>query len=221
MLSQQIRFAAFGSILAAVFFGTLEARATSMVKLSDEDLSHIADAIVVADVKTVASEERFVPSGTRLAKQLSTKTTVTVVDAWKGSHAAGDTIVLREIGGIVEKQMSVAEGTAGFLKGERVLLFLEYRTSSNEYRLVGWAQGKYTLLANANGGWDVAKIRIPIESWGAPFISAEHENRAVRGSDLLTMATKVKRIVAADVAANVNWRDMPEYRMFSGKGGQR
>lgn len=220
MFSPGFRFAAFSSVVAAMFFGALEARATSMVQFNDEDLSHIADAIVIADVQRVDPEVRFAPSGNRLAKQITTKTTVTVVDSWKGGFAAGDTVTLRELGGIVEKEMVAVPGTAGFLKGERVLLFLHYKTGANEYGLVGWTQGKFTLLPNANGGWDVAKLRLDVPSWGAAFVAADHENRAVRGSDLVTLATRVKRVVASDAAANVNWRDMPQYRGLSGKGVQ-
>lgn len=221
VFSHKFRFAAFGSLVAAMFLGAVDARATSMVPFNHEDLSHIADAIVVADVLKVDTEARFVPSANRLAKQITTLTTVKVVDSWKGAHAAGEALTLREIGGVVEKEMVAVPGTAGFLKGERVLLFLHYRTTSNEYGLVGWTQGKFTLLANANGGWDVAKIRLDVPEWGTSFVPAEHENRAIRDTDLATMAAKVKRIVKADAAAQVNWRDMPQYRGISGKGIQQ
>lgn len=221
MLSIGSRFITAGSVLAAVFLGSFDARATSMVPFTDEDLSHIADAIVVADVTTVTPEVRFAPSGERLAKQITTKTTVTVVDSWKGGFAAGEIVTLREIGGVVEKEMVAVPGTAGFFKGERVLLFLHYRANTNEYGLVGWTQGKFTLLKNANGGWDVSKIHVDVPRWGTAFVAADHENRAVRGSDLASMATKVKRVVAADAQANVNWRDMPQYRGISGKGIQK
>jgi hypothetical protein len=207
------------SVMAALLFGALDARATTMVDFTDEDLSHIADAIVIATVEKAEPEVRFAPSGDRLAKQITTKTTLKVVDSWKGGHASGDLLTLREIGGLVEKDLVAVPGTAGFLQGERVLLFLHYRPNTNEYGLVGWTQGKYTLLSNAQGGWDVAKIRVDAQDWGKKFVAAEYENRAIRGGDLLTMAAKVKRVVAADAAANVNWRDMPKYKGLSGKGG--
>lgn len=219
MLKRITALAVRGSVMAAFLFGSLEARATSMVQFTEEDLSHIADAIVVATVEKVEPSVRYAPSGNRLAKQITTKTTVKVVDSWKGGHAAGERITLREIGGLVEKDLVAVPGTAGFLTGERVLLFLHYRPSTNEYGLVGWVQGKFTLLANNRGGWDLAKIRIAPEHWGQAFVPAEHENRAIRGGDLVSMATKVKRVVAADAAANVNWREMPKYKGLSGKGG--
>lgn len=219
MFSRCSAFVIRSSVMAAFLFGALDARATTMVDFSDEDLSHIADAIVIAIVEKAEPEVRFVPSGDRMAKQITTKTTVKVVDSWKGGHAAGELIAVREIGGLVGKDLLTVPGTAGFLAGERVLLFLQYRPNVNEYVPVGWTQGKYTLLSNTRGGWDVAKIRIEVEKWGEKFVPSEHENRAIRGGDLATMATKVKRVIAADAASNVNWRELPQFRGLSGNGG--
>lgn len=210
---------AASSVVAALLFAPVAARATTMVQFNEEDLTHIADAIVIAEVQKAEPELRYSPSGARLAKQITTKTTLTVVDSWKGPHAAGDTVEVRQIGGVVGKEMAAVPGTAGFHAGERVLVFLSYRPETNEYGLVGWTQGKYTLLKNRNGGWDVAKITVAVEKWGTPFVAAEHENRAVRGSDLAAFSGRIKRVVEADAKANVNWREMPQYRGLSFKKG--
>ena len=210
---------AASSVVAALFFAPAAARATTMVQFTEEDLTHIADAIVIADVQKAEPELRYSPSGARLAKQISTKTTLTVVDAWKGPHSAGDSVEVRQIGGVVGKEMAAIPGTAGFQAGERVLVFLNYRPETNEYGVVGWTQGKYTLLKNQNGGWDVAKIAVSVEKWGTPFVAAEHQNRAIRGTDLASMAGRVKRVVEADAKANVNWREMPQYKGLAFKKG--
>lgn len=210
---------AASSIVAALLFVPVASRATTMVQFNEEDLTHIADAIVIADVQSAVPELRYSPSGARLAKQITTKTTLKVVDAWKGPHAAGDLVEVRQIGGIVGKEMAAVPGAAGFMAGERVLVFLSYRPQTNEYGIVGWTQGKYTLLKNQNGGWDVAKITVAVEKWGTPFVAAEYENRAVRGSDLPTFSGRIKRVVEADAKANVNWREMPQYKGLAFKKG--
>ena len=207
----RIRTAAAGIFAAALVVVAADAGATSMVKFDMEDLSHIADVIVVGEVERVDSELQLL-AGPRLAKQITTRTTVKVIDAWKGPHGHGASLVVREIGGRVEKEMMVVDGTAGFLEGERVLLFLQYDASRNEYWMVGWTQGKFTLLRNGANGWNVAKLRIPVEEWGRAFDPAADTARTTRGADLADVAVQVKRVVEADAKAGVNWREMPEYR---------
>lgn len=221
MFSRGLSTIAAGSVLAAVLlFAPATTRATTMVPLNEEDLTHMSDVIVVADVQKVETGARMLPSGKRLAKQISTVTTLTVVESWKGPFAAGDSVSLRELGGISGKDVVSVSGTAGFLTGERVLVFLSYRAKSNEYQLVGWNQGKYTLLQNGAGAWDAVKIQVPLEKWGSAFDAKVYENRELRHADLSSLATRVKPIADADVKANANWRDMPQYKSLAmPKGG--
>lgn len=207
---------AASSIVAALFFAPAASHATSMVAFTEEDLTHIADAIVIADVVKVETESQLVPSANGFGTMISTRTTLKVVESWKGVHVAGDELPVRELGGVSDKKMTKVSATAGFLKGERVLCYLYYRASKNEYELVGWTQGKFTLLQNGRGGWDVSKIHVPVEEWGHTYVAAEHENRAIRGRDLAETAMSVKRVVAADVKAGVNWRQMPQYKGING-----
>jgi hypothetical protein len=143
---------------------------------------------------------------------MTTATAIEVLDAWKGPHQVGDRLTVREIGGRLDKDLVPVEGTAGFLVGERVLVFLSYKPSGNEYGLVGWVQGKFTLLPNGAGGWHVAKLHLPVTEWGQAFDAAKHTALPVRDFDLASFAARTKRVVAADTAAGIDWRDMPRYK---------
>ena len=210
-----MRFRSFlmAFIASALFSGS--AGATSMVAFTEEDLAHVADVIVVADVVQVVPEPTTSANARRM---ITTRTSLAVVDSWKGPYAAGDKLTVRELGGVVGKEMSLVEGTAGFLVGERVLVYLFYRPENNEYGIVGWTQGKFSLVKSADGAWQVGKLSIPVENWGARFDAAIHIPRTMKGSDLSARAVEVRRIVRADAESGADWRDNPKYEGFSGRG---
>ncbi len=74
-----------------------------------------------------------------------TDSTIRVVKTYKG-RVTQDTIVVRQLGGIIDGMEMSVVGTARLQAGENVVLFL--RTNGKKYFLVGMAQGKYAVKTN-------------------------------------------------------------------------
>lgn len=203
------------TLAAAALWYAPVASATSLVALDEEDLSHIADVIVVGEVKAVEVkvEAVFAP---RPGKRVTTENTVEVAEVWKGPVSAGDRLPVTEFGGWTPDVTMEVEGTPGFLVGERVLLFLMYRASTNDFVVLGMHQGKYTLLPNGAGGWRLARVRVPLPERGKVFDASRYLPAPARpGNDFATFAATVKGIVAGDAKAGVHWTQMPKYRELS------
>ena len=117
--------AAFGFALLGSAFAAGSAHATTLIPLDTDDLSHLADVIVVAEIQDV----RFEVTSHATGKSVRTFNEAKVLEVWKGDVAVGSTLDVVELGGRLGNQWAKVEGTAGYMKKERVLLFLEPRTN--------------------------------------------------------------------------------------------
>lgn len=188
------------------------ASATTMVELSEQDLAHMADVIAIATVDRVQPEVTLTRAGERVGRMVNTRTDLLVVDAWKGPYKAGDRLTVRAIGGIAEGQRVEVDGAPGFLTGERVLVYLQFKPATADFGVIGWSQGKFTLYPNGAGGWTVGRTRLTVDDWGKAFDAAKFPSRIERGADLASVSMRVKRVVEADAEANVNWRELPQMK---------
>lgn len=182
------------------------AEATSMVHLEPEDLAHLADAIVVADVVSVKSEFD--------GRMIRTFNRVVVHEVWKGDLEKGEQIEVVELGGIAGGRAAVVEGTPGYYTEERVLLFLEPRTRAGRgWRTIGMEQGKFTLLPNGAGGYGLVRVRVPLAERGQRFDPKKAPSvRNLANEDFATFAGGIKSVIESDRKAGVRGKDLPQYK---------
>ncbi len=117
------------------------ALATTLISMSIEELAQSADTIVIGTVK--GSQTRMSGDGARVI----TDTEIRVRETLKG--APGTVITAMQFGGEFGTIGQRVAGTARFLSGEEVLVFLEKR--GDRFRLVGMAQGKFNLEKSSDG----------------------------------------------------------------------
>jgi hypothetical protein len=138
------------ALLATVFIITPhgEARGTTFVAMSDEDLTHSSSVIALGEVRAISTR---VDSG----DQVETQIHVAVDDQVKGAARYSVTFVVP--GGAFGDVRRVVFGAPQFYVGERVLVFLRPRPdgvlSTNAL-----AMGKYTVVRGADG--DVARRQL-------------------------------------------------------------
>lgn len=142
------------------------ASAGALQKLAIEDMAKLADVIVVGLVEK--KECAWVD------KHIETTIRIQANEYWKGN--LGSTIELTQMGGEVVKPLPMAmhaDGAPRFFEGERVILFLEKPKAirsatpppagarisdklNSSMQVLGWAQGKYTIIADPKTGEDKA-----------------------------------------------------------------
>lgn len=83
-------------------------------------------------------------------KHIVTDVEIKVERCYKGP-CESRVIVVRVLGGQVGDLVMSASGMAQYTPGERVLLFLEPRGATNDFRTTGLAQGKFRIQASARG----------------------------------------------------------------------
>ena len=134
--------------LAAVLVPSLAAG--SLVQALDlAELTARADRIVVAQV--VSAKSDWDASG----RNIHTRIEIKVEEAWKGSGAAGEHIVIVQPGGSVGDIEMRVQGMPSFAPGEKAVLFL---AGQGAVRVVGMSQGKRPLR------WDATAKRWVAES---------------------------------------------------------
>jgi hypothetical protein len=127
--------------------------ATTARRLSNEDLADAADIIVIGrctDVRPVWED----------ARTLVTVATVAVSERLKGE--VGDTITVALPGGIdANRPIPIAVTYAGapqMRDGEDVFLFLSHDDAiSSGYTVIGFSQGKFSIVDNGKGGKAVSR----------------------------------------------------------------
>lgn len=126
-------------------------RATIMRRVSLEELTQQADAIVVGRVQS---------SGVRLALrgqgiEPQTVSVLRVSQTLRGPEAP--TVTIRELGGVADDFAMHIEGTPIYRPGEDVLTFLCHDAEhTNDFRTCGMAQGKFTIVRGVPGVPSVA-----------------------------------------------------------------
>lgn len=134
------------ALLAASSLGTLAAlpaSATVVLALDLRELTWRSDRVVVADVVAMR------PAWDGRRERIDTWVELRVVESWKGEVPAGGRVVVRRAGGTVNGITMVVIGEAGFVAGERAVVFL--KGPSDRAQVVGMAQGKRTLRRDAAG----------------------------------------------------------------------
>ncbi|MFK7990959.1 MAG: hypothetical protein AB8I08_33370 [Sandaracinaceae bacterium] len=115
------------------------ASATVMVEIPLDTM--IRDADVIVHGRVVESGVRMNANGDSFVPE--TLTTVQVTE-WLDGEDRGETVTLRELGGIWQGGGLHYEGTPRYRVGEEVILFLERRPEApNDLRTMGMVQGKF------------------------------------------------------------------------------
>jgi len=131
------------AILALALFGAALATATTVQKVSLQDLTKKSAAIVMAKV-----EDTY---GRREADgEIYTYITLRVLEPVKGPK--GETsVTIRQIGGRADNLESIVSGMPSFRKDEEVVLFLTERDKAGYPWVMGLQQGKYTVVTDEKG----------------------------------------------------------------------
>ncbi len=124
------------------------ASATTFLPQTLDDLDRQADYIIVG---TVTNQ-----NGLQENKTISTQTAI-AVEEWVRGSSIGDTVVVKELGGIIGDVMMVVPGSPHFEQRERVVLFMKEDSPARwRHRIayghtVGMAQGKFSLETDEQG----------------------------------------------------------------------
>jgi hypothetical protein len=126
------------AIAALALVGAQVAFATTVQKLSLQELSKKSESIVMARVDDAFS------SWDAAHKEIYTYFTLSVLQPVKGSKGA-TTITLRQLGGTVDNIASIVPGMPSFRKGEEVVVFLTQKDAAGYPWVMGLQQGKYSI----------------------------------------------------------------------------
>jgi len=126
-----------------IIFVTTTAQAATFLVPSDRALVTASKAIVVATAGD--SHSRRAPGG-----WIETVTELRVDEAIKGPIAAGETIHVTELGGVVDGIGYVVAGSPRYATGQRVLLFLE-TNDRGEWVAKNMAVGKFDRAEDLRG----------------------------------------------------------------------
>ncbi len=170
------------------------ASATTVAKLTLEQLIEASDRIVVGEVE---STEAFVRDG-----RVLTRIVVDVEDVWKGEST--DEVEIIHLGGRTEKLATRVHGMPHFSVGERALLFLEQPKGHEHFVVTGLSQGKYAI----DGDGEDAKIRPQLDAGSLVVRNPQggqlrlaDDGEAPTQSRLVEFKRRIVDIVQAETAA--------------------
>jgi hypothetical protein len=132
------------AIAAVALLGAQAALATTVQKLSLQELTKKSDSIVMARV------DDAVASWDAGHKEIYTYITLSVLQPVKGNKGA-TTIMLRQLGETVGTIASIVPGMPSFRKGEEVVVFLTQKDRAGYPWVMGLEQGKYSISTDKNG----------------------------------------------------------------------
>ncbi|HEY2924603.1 MAG TPA: hypothetical protein VGJ98_06510 [Candidatus Eisenbacteria bacterium] len=132
------------AIAALALVGAQVAFATTVQKLSLQELTKKSESIVMARVDDAFS------SWDAAHKEIYTYFTLSVLRPVKGSKGA-TTITLRQLGGTVDNIASIVPGMPSFRKGEEVVVFLTEKDAAGYPWVMGLQQGKYSVVPGKDG----------------------------------------------------------------------
>jgi len=127
------------AVAALTLAGAQAALATTVQKLSLQELTKKSDSIVMARVDDATS------SWDASHKEIYSYYTLHILQPVKGRKDE-TTITLREIGGTVGNIASIVPGMPSFKKGEEVILFLTQKDAAGYPWVMGLQQGKYSIV---------------------------------------------------------------------------
>ena len=132
-------------IISASF--ALRLDATLLIKLSLKDMTEKADAILIGRSVDIRSQW--------VGKKIFTYVTLSVDNYLKGDM--GPTVVVTQLGGRVETPYPLEmhiPGSPVFGLGEKVIVFIA-ENSNGENQVLGWSQGKLSILKDRRTGKDI------------------------------------------------------------------
>ena len=127
------------AVLALGLIGAQAAFATTVQKLSLQDLAKKSDSIVMARV------DDAVASWDAGHKEIYTLYTLQISQGVKGRKGES-TVQIRQIGGTVGNIASIVPGMPSFKKGEEVVVFLTQKDANGYPWVMGLQQGKYSIV---------------------------------------------------------------------------
>ena len=166
----RFRLSLVAAVTALAFVGTNAALATTVQKLSLQELTKKSDSIVMARVDDATS------SWDANHKEIYSYYTLRVLQPVNGRKGE-TTITLREIGGTVGNIASIVPGMPSCKKGEEVVVFLTQKDAAGYPWVMGLQQGKYSIVEkngakvvrNDLGGTELlSKNGLKIESTTSP-----------------------------------------------------
>jgi hypothetical protein len=128
------------SLIGMALCATTAAQATTLARLSLDQLTAAADA--VARVHCVSAESKW-ENG-----EIWTMTTFDVVERMKG--ALTPQVTVRLPGGRVGHLTAAVDGAPRFAPGEQTIVFLQ-RVGNTEYSVAGWVQGTFRIAQDHAG----------------------------------------------------------------------
>jgi len=140
----RLRLFLVAAITAVALVGAQAALATTVQKLSLQELAKKSDSIVMARVDDAVS------SWDAAHKEIYTFYTLSVLQSVKGAKGT-TTITLRQLGGTVDNIASIVPGMPSFKKGEEVIVFLTQKDAAGYPWVMGLQQGKYSVTTGKNG----------------------------------------------------------------------
>ena len=144
-------------VFLALVFATATANAATFLIPPDRVLVTASKAIIVATADE--SHGRWAPGG-----WIETVTEMHVGEAIKGPIAAGETIHVTELGGVVGEIGYVVAGSPRYAMGERVLLFLE-TNDRGEWVAKNMAVGKFDRAEDVRGRRLLVRDAEEIAGW--------------------------------------------------------
>jgi hypothetical protein len=210
------------SLILAILVAST-ARAATFIVPSDRDLVTASKAIVVATAAT--SHGRRAPGG-----WIETVTELRIDEAIKGPLAAGESIRVTELGGMVGDIGYIVAGSPRYAEGERVLLFLE-TNDRGEWVAKNMAVGKFQHAEDVRGrrllvrdaseivGWEtdgeVHREPVRLEDAFLDFVRATAHGTAVDADYIVHDPRPLRRIVAESTATAF----APSSYLLQGGGG--
>ncbi len=126
-------------VVLPTVFAPSDAAATIAVKLDVDGLTTSADAVLMGRVKGLQSRWE----GSRIITEVEVEVAMPVM----GKVDVGQVVKVQVLGGRVGDLAQAVSGTAAFVPGEDVMLFVERPASlANVNRVVGMSQGKYSVV---------------------------------------------------------------------------
>ena len=133
------RFSLLLVVAVVALLASQAAFATTVQKLSLQDLTKRSDSIVMARVTDAVS------AWDAGHKEIYTTYTLQILNSVKGRKGES-TVTIRQIGGTVDNIASIVPGMPSFKKGEQVVVFLTQKDAAGYPWVMGLQQGKYTVV---------------------------------------------------------------------------
>ena len=134
----------FSAVMAAGWVSA--ASATTAIRLTHEVHAQKSDIVVMA---TVTSQKTF----RAVDGMVYTDTTVRIDQGLMGDVEAGQTLTIRQMGGVIDGVQRVVVGDAAFTDGEQTVLFLADREpNTGVVFLTAMAQSKFSIVGQDASG---------------------------------------------------------------------